>query len=502
MSFKDRFADRIASLEKGLNKANTNSEVARVQANFDTSTSFKYMKSDDIANGLKTLTNTITDVVDNLNTSIPAETKEQLGIVELDESASAKMKRELEAGIKVAVAAFGVAEEMAQDGVLDVTIAAPFPEAIGAALKETIPTTTNDEVKTLMKNNVDTFNNDAESVDQLAGNIYGSQNSADSKANVVVNKIKTNTLEFSKNVDFGFGSFLENLVEEVKGPTQAAFAKAQASNPVHKNIPKKDFKEIVGFSQNNRFDKAADILKRFSGDNKKDLTNILKGINNKGSKHISDGTVSLDIDVERLDTIANKWKEAATKIEKDMFNAIIGNEITSELINLEREVTEVIVQFIPGKDATIEDLHTLYQEEYDIGFNPHYFIASDGKVYRGRPLEKEIKKTRIITNEHFKRSILIGVSVDPDTTIHKITPFQTLSLAIVLRQIIEALPGIQIFSDQDVGWEYYETNNALDLRSFVKSNFGKTNLKNYDPKKQPPLFRKDIAIIDEYEVIT
>ena len=78
--------------------------------------------------------------------------------------------------------------------------------------------------------------------------------------------------------------------------------------------------------------------------------------------------------------------------------ASIGSEITAEVLNMTRDVTELIVTFVPQPGSTIQNYHRLYAEQYNIGFNPHFYIGYDAITYRGRPLNIEASsKPRSIT---------------------------------------------------------------------------------------------------------
>ena len=128
--------------------------------------------------------------------------------------------------------------------------------------------------------------------------------------------------------------------------------------------------------------------------------------------------------VERTDILKNLWREENTPADSTVLKPIIGTEITTEVINLEREVTEVIIMFLPRKNATVEEYHNLYIREYNHGINQHFYIGMDAITYRGRPLEVEAKKTKTITNNHYQRSILIGMNVDETARDRKVKPEQ------------------------------------------------------------------------------
>ena len=121
-------------------------------------------------------------------------------------------------------------------------------------------------------------------------------------------------------------------------------------------------------------------------------------------------------------------------------------------------------------------------------------IGYDNVVYRGRPLEIESKNNvPTITNEHYKRSILIGVNIDEKSKTKKLAPGQEKTLIELIRQISAAKPGIQVFSAADVGWITNVNNTPLNVANLVHQKLGKRNLQTYFPKERPPLTNTELA---------
>lgn len=493
--------DKINDLSKSLNTAPVQTQVRQSQQNFETSETLLYKTQGITSAGFTQLVSTVNDVVSEAEGSLPDQVQQQVGAVQLDVSAAENELKNSVGSAQSDLESITGKTALAADGFLDVVVAAPFPEAMAAALKTTT-TLTSTGIADIIKDNVNTDNivneTDDEIIDpveNIVGNLFSNSKSTTSQLNTVFSTIASNNATLlSGSSEGGFNSLIENIVEQSLNPTLKLLGSAAFKNDAPVTIPNRDIQEIIKLRNANNISGAANILQRYSDKSKAELEALIIKIDNKASTQVNDAAVSKHLNIQRTDTFVNLWNEEVT-VEKDkVFTPVIGKEITSEVLNMTREVTEIIVMFMESPGASVKDYHNKYVSKYGIGFNPHFYIGYDAVTYRGRPLEIEAKaNTNTITNDHYKRSIIIGVNINEESDIHKLAPGQQVQMLSLIRQILEAKPGMQVYGARDVGWNYNVNNDALNIPLFVKTKLNKTNIVDYNPKTQPPLTANKLA---------
>jgi hypothetical protein len=497
MTIRQDLTNAFKSLERSLNSNPVQSQVNQVKQNFETAFSSVYKNQGSVVAGFKQVANTTTDVLQNVAGSVPAQVNQQIGVAKLDVSAAEKDLKKKVGSDKTDLQTITGKAALVADGFLDVVIAAPFPEAIATALKTTT-TLTGNQVIDVVQRNVDVLNSEDQNVEDLAinsvqnivGNVFPDFKSVSSQLSNTVSSLAVNSQRLVNVANQGFSSLVENTIEQALSSTQNLLGPV-----INQSVPKGDLKRIIELKQQNKLSEAAKILSKYSNKTTAELEAVIALINNKASAQVTESKTPVNITVQRTDSFKNTWRETSTDVNnKNVFTPVIGSEVTAEVLGMTREVTEVVVMFLPGPGATIENYHTLYVENYDIGFNPHFYIGYDSVIYRGRPLEVEASsRTKLITNNHNQRSILIAVNIDAESLYHKFAPGQRDKLLLLLDQIIIAKPGIQIYSAADVGWEINAGEDALNVPLFVKQKLGKTNIPNYDPTTQDPLTTTQLA---------
>lgn len=482
-------------IAKTLNSKPVKKQVDQVKKNFEQSVTTLYKTQDQIQAGFKQVSDTVTDVSTNVEGSVPTQVQSQIGISQLDKTASDELVSDVGSDRSDLQTITGK-NSLAEDGFLDVVISAPFAEALAATLKDRT-TLNGKQVADIVKNNVNKETGEdpnvedinVNEVNNIVGNLFPDFQSVNSQRNNALSSISSNTERLLRQSSQGFATLIENAVEQTFQPAEKLI-KSVASG----QIPKPDVEKIISLSSQGNYNEAAKILKRYSDKTINELESTLIKINNKASNQITESKTPRNLKVKRTDALTNLWREERTENLSDVFSPIIGTEVTAEVLNLSREVTEIVVMFMEEAGATIESYHQKYSEKYGIGFNPHFYIGYDAIIYRGRPLEIEAKSsTSTITNDHYKRSIIIGVNVDDKKYQHKFAPNQREKLLLLIDQILEAKPGLQVYSAKDVGWNYNEGTDALDVSLFVKQKLNKMNLADYDPKTNPPLTQQQLA---------
>lgn len=497
MSNREKFQDKVNELNSSLNDETRAVEVDTVVKNFDVAKSHLFTEDGEIKGGFKTIVNASQNVVDGVKESKPSQV-EDLSIMQLDKSASNKTIKTLTSDEITNYTAITGVSENSQNGFLDVVISAPYPEALSTALKNNVENIEKVEIETAVRRLIDLDEHDDPNIQSVIDNAYKTISSQSKVANKAVANILNSSSQLLKKSQSGFGSTIENLVEKTFRSAESILSPALYKDGIAKNITEEDLQKVVQFANNKRYDKAALILTEYSDKTLLELSDLVKQINNKASNNLLNPDISpLDLEIQRTDIFKNLWREENTLLDGKVLKPIIGNEITPEVLNLERDIKEVIVMFLPKKDTTVEEYHQLYVDAYNHGINQHFYIGYDSITYRGRPLEIESKNTRCITNNHFEKSIIIGINVDETSQDNKIKPGQVDNLVELLEQIITAKPGIQIFSAKDVGWVYDVNTEALDIQVLLKSRLKRPNSEDYDPKTSDPLDQETLATLEK-----
>lgn len=498
-TIRQTLTNGINDLTKALNTRDIDKQIQAAKDKFDTSLTTVYKSNGSVSGGFQQLTNPATDVLSSVSESLPEEIQKQVAVVKLDASAAESQLRQEVGALRTDLETIVGKATLAADGFLDVVVSAPFPEAIAAVLKDTT-TLTGKQILSIVEENVRIDNilnevddNIIDPVKNVVGNLFPSLVSASSLLNNSVSQLVINSRTLLNRSELGFNNLIENIIEKTKAPAFSIISSAAVIDGVRQTIPPDQVKKILELKAASNISGAAEILKKYSDKSLGELEALLSTINNKASNQVSDSQSPRDLKVVRTDNIVNLWKEDATDPNSGVFSEIIGKEITAEVLNMNREVTEIIVVFLENANTTIQSYHELYTNKYNIGFNPHFYIGYDAVTYRGRPINLEAKQTQLITNEHYKRSIIIGVNVNEKSRTHKLATGQPQKLLSLVDQILEAKPGLQVFGAKDVGWNYTTETDALNVPLFIKQKLNKVNIAGYNPKTQPPLTTTQLA---------
>ena len=497
MSNRDKFQDKVNELNSSLNDETRSKDVDVVVKNHNVAKAHLYTEDGEIKGGFKTVVNVSQNVVDEVPESKPSEV-EDLSIMQLDKSASSKTIKTVTSGESTNYTSITGVSENSQSGFLDVVISAPYPEALSVALKNNVENIEKEEIETAVRRLIDLDEHDDPNIQSVIDNAYKTMSSQNKVANKAVADILNAAKQLSNRTQGGFNTTVENLIEQTLRAAESILSPALYKDGIAKNISQEDLKKVIQYANNGRYDKAADILTQYSDKTTLELSELVRTINNKASKNLINPDISpLDLEIQRTDTFKNLWREQDTVLDGKVLKPIIGNEITPEVLNLERDVKEVIIMFLPKKDTTVEEYHRIYIDAYNHGINQHFYIGYDSITYRGRPLEIEAQNTKAITNNHYQKSIIIGINVDETSQDNKIKPGQVDNLIELLEQIITARPGIQIFSAKDVGLLYSVETEAVDIQALLKSRLKRPNSEDYDPKTSDPLDQEKLATLEK-----
>jgi len=429
--------------------------------------------------------------VSSVEGSVPDQIQKSLGVVKLDPSAkSADLIKDVGSDEADLTTITGDSR-LSSDGFLDVAVSAPFPEALAEVVKSTT-TSSSSEVKTIVGNNVSTELAREDILDNVLGDVLNTKKGTSDKVINTIsnqNKSKSKVLNSSSS---GFNGSIENLVETTFQSTEVLLNSVAKKGDVTYNVPPEDVKDIVTSKNNGDIDNAVKILKKYSDKSDAELKVVILKIDNRASTVLEPAAVSVHIPSKRTDDYINVWREATTDINSKIFDPIADiTELETELANMTREVTEVIVEAfatVDGSTTKVEEWHQLYVDKYDQGFEPHYYINYAGVLFRGRPVD--IEGTGFYYSgvpDHSKRSILIALE-EPN---YMASTAQMNTIRKMFQSIFNVKPGIQVFGIHDIikSTESPWWNVSLN----VKNVFGKENIKDYNPNKTAPLTQKQLV---------
>ena len=179
-----------------------------------------------------------------------------------------------------------------------------------------------------------------------------------------------------------------------------------------------------------------------------------------------------------------KWTGRTTK--SDAFTYVSSvEELEAEINSIERVVNQVIVhatETTTDKNIGAIEINNINKELGFDGIAYHYVIRRDGRLQRGRPVNK--KGEHVVDATIEKESIgiiLVGglncSSGDPNPTSFRSSQSFTISQYDTLEKFLTAFyrkyPGGKVFGHNDI--DSTETDPYFDVQDYVESLFRKTN---------------------------
>lgn len=488
---KDQLQDGINSLSRLLDQPSSSSATRELREVYDTSVSFKYKPDNTTSGGFQSLASADRDIISSVEGSVPDQIQKSLGVVKLDPSAkSADLIKDVGTDETDLTTITGDSR-LSSDGFLDVAVSAPFPEALAEVVKSTT-TSSSTEVKTIVSNNVSTELARDDILDNVLGDVLNTSKSMSNKVADAISNQNNSKTKVLNNSSSGFNGTIENLVETTFQSTEVLLNSVAKKGDVTYNIPPEDIKDIVTSKNNDDIDNAVKILKKYSDTPDADLRDVILKIDNRASTVLEPSTISVHIPSKRTDDYSNVWREETTDTNSKIFDPITDiTELETELANMTREVTEVIVEAfgtVDGSTTTVEEWHQIYVDKYDQGFEPHYYINYAGILFRGRPVD--IEGTGFYYSgvpDHSKRSILIALE-EPN---YMASTAQMNTIKNIFQSIFNIKPGVQVFGISDI----LKTTESpwWDVPLTMKNLFGKENIKDYDPNATAPLTQKQLV---------
>ena len=201
------------------------------------------------------------------------------------------------------------------------------------------------------------------------------------------------------------------------------------------------------------------------------------------------GSVVLDASFlgksDPIDVDASKWSGAKTK--DDVFTYVASvEELNTEMMAIEREIDTV---FIHATETTtdknigaseINSMQIALNNEFD-GIGYHYVIRRDGRLQRGRPVNKKGDHTKTKNDTSIGLVLVGGLNCASSETnptnfrsAQSFTIAQYNTLETFLQAFYRRYPGGSVFGHNDL--DESELDPYFDVQDYVESVFGKINV--------------------------
>lgn len=178
-------------------------------------------------------------------------------------------------------------------------------------------------------------------------------------------------------------------------------------------------------------------------------------------------------------------------------------ELAAEFASATRLITEVVTHWTGtynNQDIGAEDVHEWHKQRGWSGIGYHYIIRRDGRIQRGRPINKT--GAHAGANGHNKYSIGIAFAAgyncpsgtkNPNKFISadSITPAQMKSFDMFLGAFYDEWPGGQVFGHVDTD-NKGKVDPGFDVQEFARAKYGKSNV--ITDGQSPPLSPKQLAL--------
>jgi len=218
------------------------------------------------------------------------------------------------------------------------------------------------------------------------------------------------------------------------------------------------------------------------------------------------GSVIIDAGLfdESVPVDENNQKWSGRNTPDDTFTYIASvEELDAEFASVKRDITEVIVhatETYTNKNIGSIEVNNMQIELGQDGIGYHYVIRRDGRLQRGRPVNRVGEHA--VVNGHDVYSIGIalvgGLNIsagDDNPTDYKssqsFTRQQYTTLEKFLRSFYRKYPGGQVFGHNDV--DESELDPYFDVVDYVESVFRKKNILT-EPSTQAPLSPAEINV--------
>lgn len=421
----------------------------------------------------------------NLSLAVPASasTTNELNIATVNSSTRPQDLLTTAGSDKADLQSITGSSKLSGDGELSVTATLPTAEALAAAVQGST-TATSAEVKTIVKANNTAVSGNI--IEQFVGDVFKEAAGFLNSLNNTVNTLTSTINNFLNLISKGLSSILGDIIEDLFNNVGAAVDKVaidEKNIPV--TVPIEVKKKVAKLVEKKEIKAAAEQVKPFTVKSLDDIILELGKVKVGASDNLQPVEKPEKIAIEVTDSkkFINLWEEENTPDDSPVF-AVVGkdtasiNHLIRDFSNLARDVTNtVLISNNFEVNTSISSIHReMKRGSFKTGFPFHFFIALDGKLYRGRPLEINVPDS--ITDyylEHdsagkfnFNNSITVYVTAE-----NGINPLPAKTLTDFLSTLILIKPGIQVYDLNSLG---IRDTNITDLKNFMLNKLNQENI--------------------------
>lgn len=374
------------------------------------------------------------------------------------------------------------------------------------------------------------FFNDAKSV--VSSSLKDVTSSLNGVANVVDNFVSRQTKKFDKGFQSGF---LQNIGETITGSANAFIANIVPGGvSLNDDEYKKTFAELTGEDVAEKTNavktlttKSPNVSSRMktviSNTQATDTTELKNKVIIEARKEgipeseITDATNEISVVEEatqKLDTTIggtlviddkfftdappisdNNQKWSGRSSPDEIFTYVSSvEELDTEFAKISRDVTEVIVhatETFTNKNIGAIEINNIHKELGHDGIGYHYVIRRDGRLQRGRPVNRKGEHASVNGHDDYSIGIVMvgGLDGPAETPVVRnsagsFTRAQYTTLEQFIGAFYRQYPGGQVFGHSDVDGN--ELDPYFDVVDYIESVFRKKN-KLLEPLERGPL---------------
>lgn len=473
--------------EKYSDQSNLFQQVSLLQA--AATTSKLGINLGEVLNGIVSLTQHVDDTVPNLDTSQVSQTDGRLSIAQINSIPELRQKFSpaLDGTAKSELASITESSAAASESSLNIIISSGSPEAIGAALKDTVRADLG-EIRNVISNLQVTNSVDKDltsSLDAVINGLFRAEVSLNSIKNNIFSSALGGVAEIIRGVNKGLRGIINNIVESKTEQIVSQIVPLFKGQSGLIDVPPQTMVSIISALSNDELDQAVKLVMRSGTVLPEDQVRDTLG-------NVNTNLVGRTLNPQAVTIVPKPIKTPNAAADTNSNYVTTEEELTVEFKSIQREITEAIITWTNTRldqnlDAT--QLNSILSGTGGIPY--HYIIRRDGRLQRGKDVEQP---TSPLKNGHEKYGILIafvgGLPYSSSSNVNdqpssnrSLTSEQMTTFNTVLRVLYEAYPGIQVLGHNDIDRGVQAP--GFDVIAYAESKFEKRSIYN-DPSTQPP----------------
>ena len=199
----------------------------------------------------------------------------------------------------------------------------------------------------------------------------------------------------------------------------------------------------------------------------------------------------------------SKWSGRTSPLDIFTFVSSV-EELNAEIQMISREISEVVIhatETTTDKDIGAIEINNIQSKLGHDGIGYHYVIRRDGRLQRGRPVDKVGDHTSVNNHDNFSIGIVLvgGINVatgevEPlaNRSASSFTREQYTTLERFLTAFYNRYPGGNVFGHNDLDVD--EIDPYFDVQDYVQKVFRKSTNKIVDPLSESPVDPTDTSV--------